>query len=58
MQNKIALHKLNQENLMKDQILENLTNCLHDNFWVAYDALEIKNANTLLVKGISLAKEL
>ena len=43
---------------MKDQIVENLNTCMHDNFWIAYDALEPSNASTLLVKGIELAKDM
>ena len=35
-----------------------MNSCLHDNFWIAYDALEPKNAASLLVKGISVAKDL
>lgn len=31
---------------------------MHDNFWVAYDALDPKNAQTLLLRGINLAKEM
>ena len=31
---------------------------MHDNFWVAYDALEPSNASTLLMKGIDLAKDM
>jgi hypothetical protein len=33
--------------------------CLFDNFWQAYDALDLKQTNTqLLLKGIELAKEM
>lgn len=39
-------------------VLENLNSCLHDNFWIAYDALEFKNAESLLAKGIQAAKQL
>jgi hypothetical protein len=31
---------------------------LHDNFWVAYDALDARNYNTLITRGINDAKEL
>jgi cell division control protein 45 len=51
-------HKQMQEQVQKDQMLENLNSCLHDNFWIAYDALEFKKADTLLLKGISAAKEM
>ena len=37
---------------LHDQVLQNLSNRLHDNFWVAYDALDPKNSSTLLMKGI------
>ena len=43
---------------MKDQVVENLNVCMHDNFWIAYDALEPGNASTLLMKGIELAKDM
>lgn len=43
--------------ISQDQALENLDNCLHDNFWIAYDALDPK-AIDLLGKGIHLAKDL
>ena len=36
--------------------LDGLHNCLHDNFWVAYDALDMNN-KALLDEGIELAKE-
>ena len=42
---------------LQEQVLLNLNNRLHENFWVAYDALEIKNTGTLLMKGIQMAKE-
>ena len=42
---------------LKDKDLVQLNNCLHDNFWVAYDALELDNVDIAL-KGIELAKEL
>ena len=33
--------------------------CLFDNFWIAYDALDLKQNNmNLLTKGIDLAKEM
>lgn len=33
--------------------------CLHDNFWKAYDALDLKQANMhILMQGIELAKEM
>lgn len=38
--------------------MENLNTCLHDNFWVAYDALDPGNATSLLMKGIELAKDM
>lgn len=40
-----------------DQQLENLNQCLHDNFWDAYDALDPKHASTHLVRGINMAKD-
>jgi cell division control protein 45 len=46
------------DKMQKDQVLENLNSCLNDNFWIAYDALEPKKAETILVKGIEVAKEL
>ena len=42
---------------LKDKDLVQLNNCLHDNFWVAYDALALDNVDIAL-KGIELAKEL
>jgi hypothetical protein len=42
---------------LKDKDLLQLNNCLHDNFWVAYDALALDNVDIAL-KGIELAKEL
>jgi len=47
------LDKINQ-----DKLLENLNSCLHDNFWIAYDALDPRNAGSLLVRGIELAIEM
>jgi cell division control protein 45 len=52
-QHQKMLDKINQ-----DKHLENLNNCLHDNFWIAYDALDPKNAGIILVRGIELAKEM
>ena len=40
-----------------DKQLENLNQCLHDNFWDAYDALEPKHASTRLIRGIGMAKD-
>lgn len=43
----------------QDQMnLNKLNNHLHENFWVAYDSLDPKKANTLLVKGIQMAKDM
>jgi hypothetical protein len=41
----------------QDKILENLNECLHDNFWLAFDSLEVKKVH-ILFKGIDLAKEM
>lgn len=38
--------------------LENLNKCQNQNFWIAYDSLESKNAKTHLSKGIEMAKDL
>jgi hypothetical protein len=46
------VHQEIENKKAKFQVLENLNSCLHDNFWIAYDALEFKNADTLLNKGI------
>jgi len=46
------------EQQVQDQVIENLNSCLHDNFWIAYDALEPKNGQSLLLKGIDLAKDM
>lgn len=43
---------------MADKALENLSVCQNNNFWIAYDSLEAKNAQTILYKGIQLAKDL
>jgi len=51
-------HQAMEQKKQRFQVLDNLSSCLHDNFWVAYDALEFKNAETLLVKGIKAAKQL
>lgn len=40
-----------------DKQLETLNQCLHDNFWDAYDALEPKNAGSHLIRGIGMAKD-
>ena len=45
------------DKLQQEKNLQHLYSCLHDNFWVAYDALEPKN-NSLLMKGIGLSKEM
>ena len=37
--------------------LEDITSCLHDNFWVAYDALD-SNKKNLLELGIELSKDI
>jgi len=43
----------------KDNCLDAIKNRLHDNFWVAYDALDLGQNNTHMVRrGISLAKEM
>jgi len=43
----------------KENCLEAIKNRLHDNFWIAYDALDLGQNNThLLRRGISLAKEM
>lgn len=43
----------------KENCLEEITNRLHDNFWVAYDALDLGQNNTFLLRrGISLAKDM
>ena len=39
-------------------MVEHLNQCLFDNFWVAYDSLDPKNAGTLIPRGINLAKDL
>lgn len=52
------MHQQVEAKKQKFLVLENLNTCLHDNFWVAFDALEFKNAETLLVKGIAAAKQL
>ena len=49
--------KSNMNSVEQEMALANLNNRLHENFWVAYDALDHKNASTLLMRGISLAKE-
>ena len=36
--------------------LDTIQNCLHDNFWVAYDALDPQKKNNYLELGIELAK--
>jgi len=36
----------------QDKALSNLSECLNNNFWIAYDALDSKNSTTLLQKGI------
>ena len=51
-------HKKMLDQQQQDLVINNLNSCLHDNFWVAYDALEPKNAHPLLVKGIEVAKDL
>lgn len=39
--------------------IKNVHECLFDNFWLAYDALDLKQQNFhLLLKGIELAKEM
>lgn len=50
------VHQEIENKKQKFKVLENLNSCLHDNFWVAYDALEFKYADTLLYKGIQSAK--
>jgi hypothetical protein len=47
-----------QDQEEREQLLENLNDCLHDYFWVAYDCLDPNKSNTLLLKGIQLAKEM
>jgi len=42
----------------QDKALSNLSECLNNNFWIAYDALDSKNSSTLLQKGIQMAKDL
>jgi len=43
----------------KVNTLDAIKNRLHDNFWVAYDALDLGHNNThLLRRGITLAKEM
>ena len=42
----------------QDKALSNLSECLNNNFWIAYDALDSKNSTTLLQKGIQMAKDL
>jgi len=51
--------KVTQANKLvcQDKILQNLNDCLHDNFWLAFDSLELKKTNVLF-KGINLAKEM
>lgn len=44
--------------MQKDRILENLNSCLHNNFWIAYDALEFRKAESLMIKGIQAAKDM
>jgi len=40
-------------------IVNGVHECLFDNFWQAYDALDLKQTNMhLLMKGIELAKEM
>jgi len=41
-----------------DKALSNLNECLNNNFWIAYDALDSKNSTTLLQTGIQMAKDL
>ena len=39
--------------------IEDVHDCLFDNFWVAYDALDLKQNNMdLLIKGIDMAKDM
>lgn len=48
-----------QDGATKDNCLEAIKNRLHDNFWVAYDALDLGQNNTHMVRrGINLAKEM
>lgn len=44
--------------LMADKALENLNTCQNNNFWIAYDSLDSKNASAILCKGIEMAKDL
>ena len=46
-----------QEQMQKDKALENLNDCLHDNFWTAYHSFGADN-HTILTKGIELAIEM
>ena len=47
------------EQTQKEGGLEAINNRLHDNFWVAYDALDLGQNNIhLLKRGIALAKEM
>lgn len=38
--------------LVHDKALANLSDCLNNNFWIAYDALDSKNSTTILQQGI------
>ena len=47
------------DNTNQVQVHLNMINqCLHENFWEAYDALDFKKSANLLGKGIKLAKEM
>lgn len=54
---KTAQIALLEQQIQKDKALENLNNCLHDNFWTAFNSLETKN-HPILTKGIELAIEM
>lgn len=53
---------MQQQNNQKVQLgtgVADVHDCLFDNFWVAYDALDLKQNNmNLLMNGIELAKEM
>lgn len=48
-----------QQNGEQKTSVKNVHECLFDNFWLAYDALDLKQQNLhLVLRGIELAKEM
>ena len=57
--NSLMLQQQSDQKAKAGTGISDVHECLFDNFWIAYDALDLKQNNmNLLTKGIDLAKEM